>query len=499
MFWTCRIWRAAKLKADVVSSDVKEAGQRAVLNFGHTVGHAIEAALEGDILHGEAVAIGMVLEGIAARRLGVLSPNALERLRSLLIRVGLPVTLPADSRLSVADLMDRMRVDKKAHAVDGGCTKAPPAVCVLPDGVGSVRHDKATVRWAWPVAHGVMSQLLSRAVHLQAAELSEGDSTVAPVLWRVPGSKSLTNRALLLAALGHHVVDLHGLLLSEDTVVMIAALKQLGVRLQWRGEVLQVQGCGGAWTPGPAPLSPDTSYTRVLHINVQNAGTAMRFLVTALCLLPSGWQAELSGVPRMHERPIGDLVDALNSAGQSIEYLGTPGFPPLRVHGGGLRGGEIWMAAQVSSQYVSSVMLAAPFADKPISLRLREDQPTSLPYIRMSAQLMRDFGHTVVEEAVNHYTVGAAPRCDSASPAVRRYAVEPDASSATYPLALAALRSGLEVECAGLSPASSLQGDVNFAQLLGRMGCKVQVLESSLRLSRPKGTKLSVRCAVGYQ
>ena len=290
---------------------------------------------------------------------------------------------------------------------------------------------------------------------------------------RLPGSKSLTNRALLLAALAEGVSRLDGVLLSDDTRRMLEALAALGfeIELDEAAPGVVVQGQGGRI---PAVRA-------ALHLG--NAGTAYRFLTAACCLGEPGSAYELSGIARMHERPIGQLVEPLRQLGARIDYLGREGYPPVRVQGGGLqggglRGGELTLAPTLSSQYLSALMQVGPYCAQPLALRF--DGPvTSLPYVRMTAGLMRHFGGSV--DADDDFS---QVRIDGQRYAGRAYRVEPDASNASYFLAAAAALPGSRCVIENLGR-SSLQGDVAFLDVLGRMGARVEWGEDTMTCVAP--------------
>jgi 3-phosphoshikimate 1-carboxyvinyltransferase len=269
----------------------------------------------------------------------------------------------------------------------------------------------------------------------------------------LPGSKSLSNRALLLAALAHGTSRLANVLDADDTRVMIAALRALGVAVEEDAKAVVVHGCGAAFP------------VREAELFLGNAGTAMRPLTAALAF--SGGRYRLDGVARMRERPIGDLVDALNSAGARIAYLATPGFPPLQIEPATrLARDHVQVRGAVSSQFVSGLLMAAPLiaAEQGLSIEV----PGSLisePYVTMTLGVMRQFG-VAVERNGNRYRV---PR--AAYAACPAYAVEGDASSASYFLALGAIAGGpVRVVGAG---SESVQGDVAFADVVTAMGGEV--------------------------
>ncbi|KAJ9055495.1 hypothetical protein DSO57_1003571 [Entomophthora muscae] len=295
----------------------------------------------------------------------------------------------------------------------------------------------------------------------------------------VPGSKSISNRALLLAALGSGECRLRGLLHSDDTQVMLEALRAVGdIKYQWEdgGHTLVLQGCGGT----------DAFHPPGHAIYLGNAGTASRFLTAICALIPnSDTPVTLTGNARMQQRPIGPLVDALRKNGATIKYERTEGCPPLTFAERGLRGGEIELAADVSSQYVSAILIAAPYMTEGATLRLVGGHVVSQPYIDMTLQMMDQFG-IQVERLPNHtYRI---PRACYINPP--EYLVEGDASSATYPLAVAAIN-GTTVTVTNLG-SRSLQGDAAFARcVLGQMGCKVDQTETTTTVTGPPVGQLS--------
>jgi len=286
---------------------------------------------------------------------------------------------------------------------------------------------------------------------------------------RVPGSKSLTNRALLAAALADGESRLLGALESVDTRAMRGALARLGVAVELpesAGAPWRVRGRGGRLELPDEPLW------------IENAGTAARFLTAALTLAPG--PVVLDGSERMRERPIADLVDALGALGARVEILGRDGCPPVRVHGGGLPGGRAGIDASRSSQYVSAVLLAAPYAQRDVELAPRQGLVTSRPYVDLTLELMRSFGADAGWSANGTLTVRAG------RPYVARdYRVEPDASSAAYPFCAAAITGGT-VRVVGV-PERSLQPDYRLLELLERMGCGVVRRGDSVEVRGPRG------------
>ena len=272
----------------------------------------------------------------------------------------------------------------------------------------------------------------------------------------VPGSKSITNRALLLAALAEGESELTGGLESDDTVVMREALEALGIRVDVSSSTWRVEGRGGRFQVPSRPL------------DCGNSGTTARFLTAALCLAPG--PVVIDGNARMRERPISDLVTALRALGAGIEFQGRTDCPPVRVLGGGLPGGRARIDGRKSSQYVSAVLQAAPYAARDVELAFVEGVIVSRPYIDLTLDVMRTFGArvewrgTASEERIR---VEAGRRYLAS-----RYVIEPDASSAAYPFCAAAIAGG-RVTVSGV-PKQSLQADFKILDLLERMGCRIE-------------------------
>ncbi len=279
------------------------------------------------------------------------------------------------------------------------------------------------------------------------------DATVA-----VPGSKSLTNRALVLAALAQGTTSLSNALFSDDTVVVIEALRSLGFSVDADPGALRitVQGRGGAVPAATAEL------------DVGGAGTAARFL-TAMVSLGAG-RYRLDGTARMRERPIGDLVDALRQLG--VRITATGGTLPALVDAHGLHGGRTVVRGEVSSQFVSALLMVAPCARDDVEIVV-EGHLVAAPYVEMTLAVMAAFGVAVEREGLRRFVVRAGQRYRA-----REFAVEPDASSAAYFFAAAAVTGG-RVAVPGLSVASP-QGDARFVDVLERMGCRVERLPDVL-------------------
>ncbi len=286
----------------------------------------------------------------------------------------------------------------------------------------------------------------------------------------LPGSKSISNRVLLLAALSEGQTTVHDLLASDDTAVMLAALRQLGCGVEENGSTAVITGLGGRQAQPQAKLY------------LGNAGTAMRPLTAALALL--GGDFELAGVARMHERPIGDLVDALRGLGCAIDYLGGDGFPPLRIRSGALvLDAPIRVRGDVSSQFLTALLLALPLkAERDIHIDVIGEL-ISRPYIEITLNLLARFGIHVQREGWQRFTIPAGSRYRSPG----TIHVEGDASSASYFIALGAIGAWAggqkDIEISGLGEAS-IQGDIRFIEAARQMGASIAASPNSLRIRR---------------
>lgn len=272
----------------------------------------------------------------------------------------------------------------------------------------------------------------------------------------LPGSKSLSNRALLLAALASGVTEITNLLDSDDTNYMLNALQKLGVAFQRSADRRRctVVGQGHAFTvPGRTELF------------LGNAGTAMRPLCAALCL--GEGEFILTGEPRMEERPIGALVDALRQAGGQIDYLKREGYPPLAIVANGLRGGRVTIDGSISSQFLTAMLMASPLAQADTTIVVEGDL-VSKPYIDITLHTMAQFGVAVENHAYQEFLMQGNQRYQTPG----HFLVEGDASSASYFMAAAAIKGG-KVKVTGIGK-GSIQGDVRFAEVLAAMGATVE-------------------------
>jgi 3-phosphoshikimate 1-carboxyvinyltransferase len=294
---------------------------------------------------------------------------------------------------------------------------------------------------------------------LDLAPLEEAGGTVT-----LPGSKSISNRVLLLAALSEGTTVVHDLLDSDDTRVMLEALQALGCGVTVRGTTVEITGLGRLAVS--AKPNPSKTATKLF---LGNAGTAMRPLTAALALL--GGDFELSGVARMHERPIGDLVDALRQLGCRIDYLGNEGFPPLRIHPApALRlAAPIPVRGDVSSQFLTALLMALPLvATRNIVIEV-VGELISKPYIEITLNMLERFGIIVAREGWQRFTIPAGSRYRSPG----EIHVEADASSASYFVALGALAGCSEpVRIEGVG-ADSIQGDIRFVEAARLMGAAI--------------------------
>lgn len=302
---------------------------------------------------------------------------------------------------------------------------------------------------------------MSRQAFLDLPPAKHAEGTVT-----LPGSKSISNRVLLLSALSQGMTRIEGLLESDDTAVMLAALNQLGVKLiKHSSESVSVTGV----TRFPVSQA---------QLFMGNAGTAIRPLTAALAVM--GGQYSLSGVPRMHERPIGDLVDGLREMGARINYLDQPGYPPIEILTPGQLSDRVRVQGSVSSQFLTAVLMAAPLFVARTGRALTVEvmgELISKPYIDITLNLMARFGVVVKRHGWQQFVIDA----DASYRSPGSIFVEGDASSASYFLALGAIGGG-PVRVVGVG-AKSIQGDVAFADVVEAMGARVRREESAIEIT----------------
>ena len=272
----------------------------------------------------------------------------------------------------------------------------------------------------------------------------------------LPGSKSLSNRALLLAAIANGTTVLENILVGEDTTVMIRALRQLGIRIDEDGKDLnyKVYGIGKKFE---VPSNREFS--------LGNAGTAIRPLAAMLALVPSDFT--IDGDKYMRERPIAHLGDALESLGAKVSYMIKEGYPPIRIVGGNIKGGNVSVQGSISSQYLSSLLMALPMAKNSSSVTVTQEL-VSKPYIDITLSLMKTFGVEIHNESYQRFSIPGSQSYSSPE----RYLIEGDASSASYFFGAAAIKKG-PVRVHGLG-ADSVQGDYKFLEVIEKMGAKVR-------------------------
>jgi len=281
---------------------------------------------------------------------------------------------------------------------------------------------------------------------------------------RPPGSKSITNRALICAALARGRSTLTGALDSEDTRVLIDSLLRLGISVEASSDrsELDIAGCGGAIP------------SRQAELYIANSGTSVRFL-TAMLAVGNGIY-RLDGTARMRERPIQDLLDALTQLQvQAVSEPGT-GCPPVVLHAAGLRGGNVEVRGDVSSQFLSGLLLAAPYAQQPMTIRVKGNL-VSTPYIHTTLSVMQAFGLRVEADDLRQFVVPNEGYQGT------DYEIEPDASAASYFFAAAAITGG-QITVEGLS-SNSLQGDIRFCDSLQQMGCQVEYMSNKTKVTGP--------------
>ena len=309
--------------------------------------------------------------------------------------------------------------------------------------------------------------------------------TGAAGLVRLPGSKSISNRVLLLAGLSAGTTIVHGVLDSDDTQVMLEALRKLGCTIEWQGRSLYLTGLAGRLAVHRASLF------------LGNAGTAMRPLAAALALLSAtqGGEFELSGVARMHERPIGDLLDALRVLGCAIEELGQPGYPPLRLYGGRLDASQpIRVRGDVSSQFLTALLLALPLVASTAPLVVEvEGDLISKPYVEITLNLLARFGVRVERDGWQRFTIPGRTT-DGGYRSPGEIHVEGDASSASYFIALGAIAAhdGRQIRIEGVG-SDSIQGDIRFVEAATAMGAQVTSGPGWLEVRRGRWPLRSIR------
>ena len=277
-----------------------------------------------------------------------------------------------------------------------------------------------------------------------------------------PPSKSYTHRALIIAAMAHGVSEIKNPLDSGDTRVTCRALRALGVEISELPGLIRVSGCSGEF-----------SSEKMMTLDMENSGTSFRLLMASalLCDQP----VILTGSSRMQERPVGHLVEALNSIGGRIRYLSNTGYPPVLIEGT-IQGGAVSIPGSISSQFISALMIPAPYAASDLEVRVT-GEIASRSYLDITADCMEGFGVKPGREGYHRFMIRSGNGYEG-----RNYTIEGDYSSASYFFAIAAVTGG-RVEVSGLNP-GSVQGDRMFVEALGGMGCTVSYQADSIRVER---------------
>ncbi len=289
----------------------------------------------------------------------------------------------------------------------------------------------------------------------------------------VPGSKSLTHRAFIISSLAQGTSTIKRPLLCEDTIYTLNALQSLGVKVSKEDGAVNIKGIGGRF-----PLSAG-----VQRVFLGNSGTSVRLLCSIFCLARRKFI--INGSARMNQRPVGELVSALRKLGAKIEYMDRNNYLPLYIKESSLSGGRVQVEARQSSQYVSSLMIAAPYASNDTEI-LTNGQMVSRPYVDMTASIMKRFGASVSQTEDDRIIVKSGSIYQG-----REYEIEPDASSASYFWAGAAI-TGSTVVTEGIDPLDSDQGDVKFLDVLQAMGCNVDVRNGSVLVTGGRLTGIEV-------
>jgi 3-phosphoshikimate 1-carboxyvinyltransferase len=271
---------------------------------------------------------------------------------------------------------------------------------------------------------------------------------------RMPGSKSITHRALIAAGLARGESILDEALFCEDTYYTVCGLRELDIGISAPGSTMKVAGRGGEFSP-----SPDTTF-----IYLGNSGTSYRLLLSTVALARGNFI--LAGSTRMRERPIGELASSLNKLGAEISYYGHDGFPPVSVKARGIRGGKVEIGGEVSSQYISSLLLAGPYMENGVEIEVKGTL-VSRPYVDVTVDVMRQFGVVIRRDHYCHFAIESGQQYQA-----RSFTIEGDVSNASYFWAAAAVTGGT-VTTENISSVSTSQGDRGFLDILEAMGCQV--------------------------
>jgi 3-phosphoshikimate 1-carboxyvinyltransferase len=278
---------------------------------------------------------------------------------------------------------------------------------------------------------------------------------------KIPGSKSITHRALIAAALAEGNSILKSFLSSEDTLLTLSALREMGIEITIEGEAVSVSGTGGVFA--------DSGEKKEIYLG--NSGTSYRLLLSIAALAKR--EFVFTGTPRMYERPIGELVAALNRLGADITYVDRDGYPPVHIKTSGIKGGKVSVAGNISSQYISSLLLAGPYSSEGIEIIVEGDL-VSKPYVDLTLDVMKAFG---IESPYDGYERFMVPSGKKYKP--RIFTIEGDVSSASYFWAAAAVTGGTVIT-ENIYPLTTVQGDIAILEILDQMGCSVGEAEGSV-------------------
>ncbi|MGD8228299.1 MAG: 3-phosphoshikimate 1-carboxyvinyltransferase [Desulfobacteraceae bacterium] len=272
---------------------------------------------------------------------------------------------------------------------------------------------------------------------------------------RIPGSKSITHRALITASLASGESDLEAFLASEDTLYTVKGLQELGVEISTDGDHAKVQGTGGDF--------PSAGSGREIFLG--NSGTSYRLLLSTIALARGEYM--VTGTPRMHDRPIGDLVRALSELGVEASCSQREDFPPVSVKAKGIRGGKVEIAGDKSSQYVSSLLLVAPYAEEDVEVEVTGGL-VSQPYVDVTLDVMKTFGISVERDGYRYFKVYSGQRYGP-----RKFKIGGDISTASYFWAAAAVTGGT-IRTANIHPHTTKQGDIGLLDIMEEMGCRIE-------------------------
>ncbi|CAG9313027.1 unnamed protein product [Blepharisma stoltei] len=426
-------------KVDIVIQDELDKSLRQVLNFGHTIGHAIEAELDGFWNHGFCVSVGIIKEIEAAFMMGK-TEIEIDEIKEILKQYELPIEIP---KMNTDKLLMKMNLDKKKLG------KEIPIL--VPTEIGKIPTEALKCD-AKLIKCILEDDIRPKGIPDFSASLE------------VSGSKSITNRVLLISSLAEGTTIIKNSLEADDTKVMMKSLQTLGI-----GD--HIKTADGWIITGKIPKNNPQEK----EIYIGNAGTAARFL-TAVCLLLEN-DTVIKGSSRMNERPISDLSEALNNAENRVEFIENQNHFPIRVKGGGFNGGIIELKSKISSQFVSAILIAAPLFRSETTLILtnldENEEPVSASYIEMTIKVMNIFGAQVEKISNREYKIYPT---GYKSPG--EFIVEPDACSLSYFIALSVLhKKPITISRINLN---SVQGELEFLNVIEAMGATIRCYNNSI-------------------